>query len=156
MRHLSLNKDRTENKAQERCQLPTTSYKDAPTCHLKLIPGSQGQHHHPNVAALGPTVPKPGICDRGTNEPPPSPTLLSLPSPSKRLFSSKAQCMPLPLLKENSPQARLTLLFSTSQKLSKTIRRDGKGDASCDLHGIHPNHLPILQGQSSLFSSPNI
>lgn len=66
--------------------------------------------------------------------------------------------MPLPLLKgipTPPSQDRLTLLFPTMQKFPEAIRRDGKGDSSRDLHGIHSDHLPILQGYSQLFPSPD-
>lgn len=55
---------------------------------LKFIPGSQGQHHHPNVSALGATDSKPGICDKEINEPHPATSFLPLllpidPSPAR-------------------------------------------------------------------------
>lgn len=124
MRQFTIDKKKIENKAQ----VPVVhhwvywgSYMSLP---LKVIPGSQGQHHHPNVSALGPTDSKPGICDKETNEPPAATFFLPLFLPIDPL-SIKAQWMPLPPLK--GTPFPLSQAHSSFPHDAETLEGDQKG-----------------------------
>lgn len=125
MRQLILDKNRTKNGFNRTARYPPlVTLMALRSLPLKLIPGSQGQHHHPNVAALGPTDSKPGICVRRTNEPPPRHILTSLLLPIDPLPAKPSP--PLPLKKPAFPKSQAYSSFSTMQKLSKAIRRMAK------------------------------
>lgn len=73
--------------------------------------------------------------------------LLSLPFSGRRAQSPAGPKCPSLTQAGSSPLTLALLLLL--QELPQPVRRDGKGDARCHLHGVHTNHLPILQGKGT-------
>lgn len=78
--------------------------------------------------------------------------LLSLPFSGRRARVQLCQSFPLSSSCPSTQAGRspLTLaLLLLLQELPQPIGGDGKGDARRHLHGVHTNHLAILQGKGT-------